>query len=73
MDEFLNLKLLQNKREEMSIVLFSLQAKNYGEVLTFTKDAQTKLKKLGCFKRVDGYIDTSNDPTGITIKCSSLF
>jgi hypothetical protein len=40
--------------------------------VSFTKDAQTKLKKLGCFKRVDGYIDTSKDRTGEMLKIFSL-
>ena len=28
------------------------------------KDAHKKLKRLGCFKRVDGFIDNSNEQSG---------
>ena len=40
------------------------QATNYGEVLGLMKDAHKKLKRLGCFKRVDGIIDTVNEESG---------
>ena len=29
------------------------------------RNTHSKLKKLGCFKRVDGFIDSSKDDSGI--------
>ena len=38
-----------------------MQANTYGEVLHMTKHAHVKLKRLGCFKRVDGFLDVAKD------------
>ena len=42
-----------------------IKANTYGELLSSMRNTHSKLKKLGCFKRVDGFIDSSKDDSGM--------
>ena len=54
-----HIKGLQITKDEMveDILKDVLKAQTFGQVFELTKEAHKKLKTLGCFKQVDGYVD----------------